>query len=180
MVQKNTTAQPKGHSEKLSALFKLKIGNISAALEEPGRKFFCGDNRLMDVDDVTDFSVEFLSLVAALLGSKDPSGKGSPEFHALEMFFTGLSRKILVRGGSVEEMVRYTQNLQHTLTDALEKDSGIIFSQSRSVLLYFTGVFNELIMAVFRAYLEDKEQALHVQEAALRETATPITEIWMA
>ena len=33
-------------------------------------------------------------------------------------------------------------------------------------------------MAVFRAYLEEKEQALHAQEAELRETSTPITEIW--
>ena len=33
-------------------------------------------------------------------------------------------------------------------------------------------------MAVFRAYLEEKEQALYAQEQELRETATPITEIW--
>jgi rsbT co-antagonist protein RsbR len=171
-------ATRKGLSEKLTALFSLKIGNISAALEEPGRKFFCSNNRLMDQDEVADLSSEFQNLIASLLGSKDPNNNTSPEFHALEMFFTNLSRNILMRGGNVEEVVRYTQLLQFTLIDALEKSSSIPFSQSRSVLLYFTGIFNELIMAVFRAYLEERERTLQAQQAELRETATPITEIW--
>lgn len=171
-------ATKKGLSEKLTALFSLKIGNISAALEEPGRKFFCSNNRLMDQDEVADLSSEFQNLIASLLGSKDPSNNTSPEFQALEMFFTNLSRNILMRGGNVEEVVRYTQLLQFTLIDALEKSSTIPFSQSRSVLLYFTGIFNELIMAVFRAYLEERERTLQAQQNELRETATPITEIW--
>ena len=178
MAKKNIPTQQNGLSEKLKALFSLKIGDISAALEEPGRKFFSGNNRLMDHDDVADFSHEFLILMTALLGSKDPSNKGSPEFLALEMFFEDLSKKLLVRGGNIEDIVRYTQLLQHTFSDALEKDSGIEFSQSRSVLLYLTGIFNECIMAIFRSYLEEKEHALHAQEAELRETSTPISEIW--
>lgn len=171
-------ATKKGISEKLTALFSLKIGNISAALEEPGRKFFCSNNRLMDQDEVADLSSEFQNLVVSLLGSKDPNNNTSPEFHALEIFFTNLSRNILMRGGNVEDVVRYTQLLQLTLIDALEKSSSIPFSQSRSVLLYFTGIFNELIMAVFRAYLEERERTLQAQQTELRETATPITEIW--
>lgn len=168
----------KGLSEKVTALFSLKIGNISAALEEPGRKFFCSNNRLMDQDEVADLSSEFQNLIASLLGSKDPSDNTSPEFHALEMFFTNLSRNILMRGGNVEEVVRYTQLLQFTLIDALETSSSIPFGQSRSVLLYFNSIFNELIMAVFHAYLEERERTLQAQQAELRETATPITEIW--
>jgi rsbT co-antagonist protein RsbR len=168
----------KGLSEKLTALFNLKISNISAVLEEPGRKFFCSNSRLMDEDEVADLSSEFHSLIASLLESKDPSDNTSPEFHALEMFFTNLSRNILMRGGNVEEVVRYTQVLQFTLIDALEKSSSILFSQSRSVLLYFNGIFNELIMAVFRAYLDERERTLQAQQTELRETATPITEIW--
>jgi rsbT co-antagonist protein RsbR len=170
-------ATGKGLSEKLTALFALQVGNVSAALEEPGRKFFCSSN-LMDGDEVTDLSGEFQNLIASLLGSKDPSDQNSPEFRALEMFFTNLSRHILMRGGNVEDVVRYTQLLQHTLIDALEKSSGIAFSQSRSVLLYFNTIFNELIMAVFRAYLEEREHTLQAQQTELRETATPITEIW--
>ncbi len=170
--------QKKDLSEKVAALFNLKVGNISSELEGPGRKFFCCDNRLMDDDEVADLSGEFMNLIVALLASQDPTSQGSPQFHALQMFFTGLSQKILVRGGHVEDMVRYAQQLQLTLIGALEKDSGITFTQSRSVLLYFSTVFNELIMAVFRAYLDEKEQALFAQEQELRETATPITEIW--
>jgi rsbT co-antagonist protein RsbR len=170
--------QKKDLSEKVTALFNLKVGNISAALTEPGRKFFCRNNRLMDDDEVADLSGEFMSLIVALLASQDPTSQASPQFHALKMFFTGLSQKIQVRGGHVEEVVRYTHQLQQTLVEALEKDSGITFTQSRSVWLYFNSVFDELIMAVFRAYLEEKEQALYAQEQELRETATPITEIW--
>ena len=165
-------------SDKVSALFSLKIGNIAPALEKPGQKFFCHDNRLMDDDEVADFSAEFMNLMVALLASEDPANKGSPQFNALEMFFSALSKRILIRGGQVEDVVRYTQQLQETLVEALEKDSGITFTQSRSVWLYFNTVFDELIMAVFRAYLEEKEQALYAQEQELRETATPITEIW--
>lgn len=165
-------------SEKVAALFGLKVGNISAQLTEPGRKFFCQDSQVMDDDEIADFSGEFMNLITALLASQDPTSQGSPQFHALQMFFTNLSQKILLRGGHVEDVVRYTQKLQETLVEALEKDSGIAFTQSRSVWLYFNTVFDELTMSVFRAYLEEKEQALCAQEQELRETATPITEIW--
>jgi rsbT co-antagonist protein RsbR len=103
---------------------------------------------------------------------------GSPQFQALSLFFSGLTQRVLMRGGHVEDVVRYTQLLQHALIWALEQDSGVHFTQSRSVLLYFTGIFNELTMAVFRVYLEEKERALSAQEQALRETSTPIAEIW--
>jgi len=99
------------------------------------------------------------------------------------MFFAGLSQRVLMRGGHVEDVVRYTsgQALQW-LIDALEKASGLSRSrQSRSVLLYFTGVFNELIMAIFRGLFSRSGSARwEAQQAELRETSTPITEIWDA
>lgn len=167
-----------GLSDKLKALFGLKVGEISALLEEPGRRFFCGDTRLMDDDEITDFTAEFLTLMTALLGSKDPTDKEAPELRALEMFFKDLSQRIVMRGGDVEDVVRYAQELQLTLIDALEQDSGVAFSRSRSVLLYFNGVFNALAMAALRSYHEQKERTISAQQAELRETATPITEIW--
>jgi len=170
--------QKKAASEKLTALFNLKIGDIAGALAEPGKKFFGGDSRLMDDDEIGDASGDFQNLIMALLGSKDPADKGSPQFQALAMFFSGLAQRVLMRGGHVEDVVRYAQVLQYTLIEALERDSGIEFTQSRSTLMYFNGVFNELIMAAFRVYLEEKENALSAQEQALRETSTPITEIW--
>jgi len=172
MVQKKTA------SEKLTALFNLKIGDIAGALAEPGRRYFGGDHRLMDDDEIADASGDFKNLVVAVLGSKDPADKGSPQFQALELFFSSLAQRVLMRGGHVEDVVRYAQLLQQTLIEALERDSGVEFTQSRSTLSFFNGVFNELIMAAFRVYLEEKESALSAQQQALRETSTPITQIW--
>jgi rsbT co-antagonist protein RsbR len=171
-------ATRKNGSDKIRALFGLKISGIAPELEASGIKYFCGDQRLMDTEEVSDISLEFESLIVSLLGSKDPTDMHSPEFQALEMFFGSLSQQVLMRGGHVEDVVRYTQTLQLGLIDALSKESGIAFSESRSVLLYFTGIFNELIMAVFRAYLEERESTMQAQQAEIRETATPITEIW--
>ena len=170
--------QKKEASEKLAALFSLKIGNISDQLEETGREFFCSNNKLMDEDEIADLSSEFVSLITALLSSKDPQKRTSPQFHALEIFFSGLAQRMLMRGGHVEDVVRYAQQLQYSLISALERDSGITFTQSRSVLLFFAQHFDELIMAIFRTYLSERENTLKAQEEELRETSTPITEIW--
>ncbi len=170
--------QKKELGEKLAALFSLKIGNISGQLEETGREYFCADKKLMDEDEVADLSSEFVNLISGLLNSRDPHKRSSPQFHALEMFFSGLSQRMLMRGGNVEDVVRYAQQLQYSLIAAIEQDSGIVFTQSRSVLLYFAQVFDELIMAIFRTYLSEREKTLKAQEAELRETSTPITEIW--
>ncbi len=170
--------QKKEAGEKLTALFNLKIGNISGELEETGREFFCADIKLMDEDEIADLSSEFVNLIAGLLSSKDPERRTSPQFHALEIFFSGLAQRMLMRGGNVEDVVRYAQRLQYNLISALERDSGVAFTQSRSVLLYFAQIFDELIMSVFRTYLSEREKTLKAQEQELRETSTPITEIW--
>lgn len=172
MLQKNEA------SEKLIELFNLKVGNISAQLEETGREFFCADNKLMDEDEVADLSSEFVSLITGLLACKDPHKRSTPQFHAMELFFSAFSQRMLMRGGNVEDVVRYAQKLQYSLITALENDSGIIFTRSRSVLLYFAQLFDELIMAIFHTYLGEREKTLKAQEAELRETSTPITEIW--
>ena len=114
----------------------------------------------------------------ALLESKDPHDDASPQFHALEMFFNNLSKQILVRGGRVEDLVRYIQFMQRTLIDALGEDQSTTVDDARAILLFLSSLFNELILAVFQAYLEEKERTIYAQEAELRETATPITEIW--
>lgn len=165
-------------SEKVKELFKLKVSGIAPELEAPGLLFFCGDHKLMDHEEVADFSHELESLIGSLLGSKDPTDLNSPEVHAMKVFFRNLSQKVLMRGGHVDDVVRYTQSLRLAIIEALEKTSGIDFSQSRSVLLYFVSVFNELLIAVYHTYLEERESILQAQQEKLRETATPITEIW--
>jgi rsbT co-antagonist protein RsbR len=185
MAQKTTTraastgAKGKaGSGLRLTDLLKLQIGKISTAIEKQGEMLFGGSNNLMSNEEITDFSVEFLQLMIALLESKDPFDDASPQFHALEMFFNNLSRQILVRGGRVEDLVRYTQFVQRALLEAIEEDKSINFEETRGTLLFLSNVFNELTLAVFQAYLEEKERTIHAQEAELRETATPITAIW--
>jgi rsbT co-antagonist protein RsbR len=164
--------------EKIKELFKLKVSGIASELEAPGLLFFCGDNKLLDNEEVADFSQELESLIGSLLASKDPMDFNSPEIHAMKEFFGNLAQQVLMRGGHVDDVVRYTQSLRLAVIDALEKTSGIAFSQSRSVLLYFVNVFNEFLIAVYRAFIEEREDILQMQQDEIRETATPITEIW--
>jgi rsbT co-antagonist protein RsbR len=83
-----------------------------------------------------------------------------------------------MRGGRVEDLVRFTQFLQRSLIEHIGADKETGVEEARSILLYLSGVFNELIVAVFQAYLEEKEKTIYAQEKELRDTATPITEIW--
>ena len=175
-------------SSRLIDLLKTQIGNITGAIEREGRTLFGGSNNLMSADEISDFSIEFFQLLVSLLESKDPLDDASPQFHALEIFFNNLSRQILVRGGRVEDLVRFNQFMQRALIDALESDqsTGVPdqkttpqdFDELKTILLFLSATFNELNLAVFQAYLEEKESTIHAQEAELRETATPITEIW--
>lgn len=174
-------------SSRLIDLLKTQIGNITGAIEREGRTLFGGSNNLMSADEISDFSIEFFQLLLALLESKDPLDDATPQFHALEMFFNNLSHQILVRGGRVEDLVRFNQFMQRAMIDALENDQQEAsgqkttvqdFDELKTILLFLSTTFNELNLAVFQAYLEEKESTIHAQEAELRETATPITEIW--
>lgn len=174
-------------SSRLIDLLKTQIGNITGAIEREGRTLFGGSNNLMSADEISDFSIEFFQLLLALLESKDPLDDATPQFHALEMFFNSLSHQILVRGGRVEDLVRFNQFMQRAMIDALESDqqeesrqktTAQDFDELKTILLFLSTTFNELNLAVFQAYLEEKESTIHAQEAELRETATPITEIW--
>ncbi|MFN3397274.1 MAG: STAS domain-containing protein [Sulfurimicrobium sp.] len=169
--------QTKNTSRILTELLKLQIGNISVRIEQEGQTVFGGSN-LLEPDEITDLSVQFLQLLVALLESRDPDDDASPQFHALEMFFNNLSKQILVRGGRIEDLVRYIQFMQHTLIDALGEDQSTKVDDARAILLYLSSLFNELVLAVFQAYLSEKERTIWAQEAELRETSTPITEIW--
>ncbi|BCB25269.1 polyvinylalcohol dehydrogenase [Sulfurimicrobium lacus] len=169
--------QTKNTSKILTELLKLQIGNITERIEREGQTVFGGSN-LLESDEIADLCIQFLQLLVALLESRDPDDDASPQFHALEMFFNNLSKQILVRGGRIEDLVRYIQFMQHTLIDALGEDEKIKVDDARTILLYLSSLFNELILAVFQAYLSEKERTIWAQEAELRETSTPITEIW--
>lgn len=171
MATKNKT------SSILIDVLKLQMGNISEGIEREGKNILGGSN-LLGSDEITDFCLEFLQLLISLLESKDPHDDASPQFHALEIFFNNLSKQLLVRGGRVEDLVRYIQFMQRALIEALGTAKSVGPQDMRELLLYLSGLFNEMILSVFHAYLDEKERTIYAQEAELRETATPITEIW--
>lgn len=171
MITKNEISAP------LVEVLKLQMGTISETIEREAEHFL-GASNLLTQDETSDFCIEFLHLLVDLLQSNDPYDDASPQFHALEMFCNNLSRQLLIRGGRVEDLVRYIQFMQRTLIESLDAAVNIGTAQMRDILLYLSGVFNELILAVFQAYLEEKERTIRAQEEELRETSTPITEIW--
>jgi rsbT co-antagonist protein RsbR len=156
---------------------KLQVGSISAAIEEHGKTVF-GDSNIMSTDEITDFSIEFLELMVTLLDSNDPLDHQQPAFRALQTFFGNMSKQILVRGGKMEDFVRYMQFLQRCFIESVGKDAHVSPEDMRAILLLLSTVFNELMVAVFDTYLEEKERTIDAQQQELRETSTPITEIW--
>jgi len=156
---------------------KLQIGNISAAIEGQGQSVF-GTSNLMSNDEIADFSMEFLELMVMHLDTSDPLDDTQPTFVALHSFFGNMSRQILVRGGKIDDFVRYMQFLQRSFLTTLDTDEAMGVEDMRAILLLLSNVFNELTLSVFQAFLEEKELTINAQQDELRETATPITEIW--
>lgn len=156
---------------------KLQIGSISAAIESQGQSVF-GNSNLMNNDEIADFSMEFLELMVVLLDTPNPLDPKQPAFAALRSFFGNMSRQILMRGGKMDDFVRYMQFLQRSFLTSLETDNAVGVEEMRSILLLLSSLFNELTLSVFQAYLEEKESTINAQQEELRETATPITEIW--
>lgn len=156
---------------------KLQIGSISAAIESQGQSVF-GNSNLMNNDEIADFSMEFLELMVVLLDTPNPLDPKQPAFAALRSFFGNMSRQILMRGGKMDDFVRYMQFLQRSFLTSLETDNAVSVEEMRSILLLLSSLFNELTLSVFQAYLQEKESTINAQQEELRETATPITEIW--
>ena len=156
---------------------KLQVGSISAAIETQGKTLF-GDSNIMSNDEIIDFSNEFLELMLGLLDSDDPLDHAQPSFKTLQIFFRNMSKQILVRGWKMDDFVRYMQFLQRCFIESLEEKRDMKFEDTRAILLLLSNVFNELTLSVFQAYLDEKEKTINAQQMELRETSTPITEIW--
>lgn len=156
---------------------KLQVGSISSAIEGQAKTLF-GNSNIMSNDEITDFSIEFLELMLGLLDSEDPLDHEQPAFKTLQIFFRNMSKQILVRGGKMDDFVRYMQFLQRCFIESLEENKDMKFEDTRAILLLLSSVFNELTLSVFQAYLDEKEKTIHAQQQELRETSTPITEIW--
>lgn len=156
---------------------KLQVGHISTRIEEQGKAVF-GEANVLSTDEITDLSVQFLELMVMLLDTEDPLDSHQPAFRALKTFFGNISQQIVARGGRMEDFVRYMQFLQRCFIESLGQDEQVAPEDMRAILLLLSSVFNELLLAVFQTYLEEKERTIEAQQRELRETSTPITEIW--
>ncbi|MFA7097441.1 MAG: STAS domain-containing protein [Gammaproteobacteria bacterium] len=161
----------------LIAQLSENMERISRLLEEQGKALFV-DKGILSQDDVHDASLEFLELFILLLQAGERSGRRGSEFRALQQFFTNFSKRILARGASLELFVRYVQALQRVLIEELEEDSHYSFDDMRDVLLLLARTFNQFVLEVFFIYLKEKELTIQAQQEELRQTSTPITEIW--
>lgn len=156
---------------------KLQVGHISNRIEEEGKAVF-GEANVLSTDEITDLSVQFLELMVTLLDTENPLDSHQPAFRALKTFFGNISQQIVARGGRMEDFVRYMQFLQRCFIESLGQDEQVAPEDMRAILLLLSSVFNELLLAVFQTYLEEKERTIEAQQRELRETSTPITEIW--
>ncbi|OBS10168.1 STAS domain-containing protein [Acidihalobacter prosperus] len=153
------------------------VGKISAIIEAQGNDIF-GEVNLLSKDEINDYSLEFLELFVVVLQAGDEIDPEGVEFKALRQFFTVCSRQILMRGGTLDEFVRYIQFLQRVFLGNLEAEEGLDIQLIRDISLLLSNVFNDIILDVFHVYLQEKEKTIQAQQEELRQTATPITEIW--
>jgi rsbT co-antagonist protein RsbR len=161
----------------LVELFKTQIGKISSTIEEHGNSIFVNEN-LLSSEEINDYTLEFLELLVNLLHSSEAIDRFGPQYKALGQFFREFSHQIQIRGGNVEEFLLYTQFLQNAFLDGLKSESELTFDQTRSVMQLLASIFNDITMDVFELYLKEKESTISAQQQEIRETSTPITEIW--
>ncbi|HKK14024.1 MAG TPA: STAS domain-containing protein [Gammaproteobacteria bacterium] len=155
----------------------VNVGKISQVIEQQGHSIF-GQANILSNDEINDYSIEFMELFVMLLQAGDKLNRRGAEYKALRQFFSTFSQQIQVRGGSIEEFVRYIQFMQRVMIEDLETDTALDAEKVRALLLLLASVFNDIILDVFHVYLEEKERTIQAQQEELREISTPITEIW--
>jgi len=171
------TPQEKSTNQILIEQLMQNVGKISAIIEKEGQSIF-GHKNILSNNEINDYSLEFLELLTMLLHAGDKVDRRGAEYKALRQFFANFSQQIQVRGGDMDEFVRYVHFLQRVFLENLEADKSISFEKTREILLLLGVIFNDIILDVFHIYLEGKEKTILAQQEELRQTSTPITEIW--
>jgi rsbT co-antagonist protein RsbR len=171
------TPQDKSTNQILIEQLMQNVGKISTIIEKQGQSIF-GHKNLLSNNEINDYSLEFLELLTMLLHAGDQLDRRGAEYKALRQFFANFSQQIQVRGGDMDEFVRYVHFLQGVFLENLEADKSISFEKTREILLLLGVIFNDIILDVFHIYLEGKEKTIQAQQEELRKTSTPITEIW--
>jgi len=171
------TPQEKSTNQILIEQLMQNVGKISTIIEKQGQSIF-GHKNLLSNNEINDYSLEFLELLTMLLHAGDKLDRRGAEYKALRQFFANFSQQIQVRGGDMDEFVRYVHFLQRVFLENLEADKSISFEKTREILMLLGVIFNDIILDVFHIYLEGKEKTIQAQQEELCKTATPITEIW--
>ena len=171
------TPQEKSTNQILIEQLMQNVGKISTIIEKQGQSIF-GHKNLLSNNEINDYSLEFLELLTMLLHAGDKLDRRGAEYKALRQFFANFSQQIQVRGGDMDEFVRYVHFLQRVFLENLEADKSISFEKTREILMLLGVIFNDIILDVFHIYLEGKEKTIQAQQEELRKTSTPITEIW--
>jgi rsbT co-antagonist protein RsbR len=171
------TPQEKSTNQILIEQLMQNVGKISAIIEKEGQSIF-GHKNLLSNNEINDYSLEFLELLTMLLHAGDKVDRRGAEYKALRQFFANFSQQIQVRGGNMDEFVRYVHFLQRVFLENLEADKSVSFEKTREILMLLGTIFNDIILDVFHIYLEGKEKTILAQQEELRQTSTPITEIW--
>lgn len=174
MASKKTT---KTTNQLLIELFMTQVGSITNSIDKEGSKIFVAEN-LLGSEEIKDYSLEFLELLVNVLHADEKINRRGAEYKALRRFFTEFSNQIQVRGGNLDEFLRYSNFLQRVFLEGLEDSIDLTFNQTRDVLLLVASIFNDISTDVFNTYLEEKERTIKAQQDEIRETSTPITEIW--
>ena len=154
-----------------------EVGTTTKIIEERGQTIFSNPN-LLSKEELVEYSLEFHDLLANVLMAGDDIDRRGDEYKALRYFFKDFANTIQIRGGNLDEFVRYIQFVQKTFMQSLKHEENIDFEQARDILLLVGNLFNDMQMDVFHVYLEEKEKTISAQQDELRETSTPITEIW--
>jgi len=171
------TPQEKSTNQILIEQLMQNVGKISTVIEKEGQSIF-GHKNLLSNNEINDYSLEFLELLTMLLHAGEKVDRRGAEFKALRQFFANFSQQIQVRGGNMDEFVRYVHFLQRVFLENLEADKSVSFEKTREILMLLGVIFNDIILDVFHIYLEGKEKTILAQQEELRQTSTPITEIW--
>ena len=171
------TPQEKTTNQILIEQLMQNVGKISAIIEKEGQSIF-GHKNLLSNNEINDYSLEFLELLTMLLHAGEKVDRRGAEYKALRQFFANFSQQIQVRGGDMDEFVRYVHFLQRVFLENLEENKTVSFEKTREILMLLGMIFNDIILDVFHIYLEGKEKTILAQQEELRQTSTPITEIW--
>jgi rsbT co-antagonist protein RsbR len=154
-----------------------RVAMVSEAIERKGKSIF-GQSNLLTLEEINDHTLEFMELFIVLLQAGDTINRRGMEYKALRQYFNNFSQQIRIRGGDLDDFVRFVHFLQGTLLENLGEDESVSFGENRDMLLLLGSVFNDIVLDVFHIYLEEKERTIQAQQEELKHTSTPITEIW--